>query len=236
MAALTSAQVAFLNQAVGALSYPYAWYQDAGPGVHSMLLGDNVSALETTVASLSTGTGLKFSAVNTALAAANASIAVNSQKITGMLDGVATSDAATKGQVDLVFAACAVRRGQTITLADCQAAANGVKTLARTTVLPADARIITALYSLTYFDNAGDTGVISLVSGGTTVNGLLNLTDVSTGGSGGSATKIACTGAQVIPWLSFSGQTITTTLTSDVDLNTLDKGSFSLDIFYVVLA
>ena len=124
----------------------------------------------------------------------------------------------------------------TITLANCQAAVGGVKTLARTTVLPANARLVQALYTLTYFDNAGDTGVESIVAGGTTANGILNLTDVSTGGAGVAATKIAATGAQVIPWLSLSGQTITSTLTSSVDLNTLTKGGYELDIFYVVLA
>lgn len=131
-----------------------------------------------------------------------------------------------------------VHVSQTITLAECQAALAGVKTVVKTTALPLHARLIATLYTLDYFDNAGDTAVVSLVTGGTTANGILNLADVSTGGGGASAVKIACTGAEAISFLDFGGQTITTTLTSDVDINTFanTKGDFTLDLFYVVLA
>jgi hypothetical protein len=54
---------------------------------------------------------MPFSAVNTALAAANAPIAVNSQKITSLLDGTAAKDAAAVDQLPNVITAAAVRTG-----------------------------------------------------------------------------------------------------------------------------
>lgn len=51
---------------------------------------------------------MPFSAVNTALGAANASIAVNSQKITGLANGAAAQDAAALGQLSRQFVSVAI--------------------------------------------------------------------------------------------------------------------------------
>ena len=176
--------------------------------------------------------------VITALATAATDIAINAQKITGLANGAANQDAVTKLQLDNVAAAGinVVHVTHTITLANMQAVAGGVKFLTRSTVLPANARIIGALYTFTNVDNAGNTAVASIVSGGTTANGVLNIADASTGGGVAQATKVLCAGSQsAIPWLSFSAQTIATTVTTDVDLNTVTKGAVEVDIFYVVV-
>lgn len=180
-------------------------------------------------------------AVVTALASAATDVAFNTHKLTGVVDGVAATDAATKGQLDIVSAAGinVVHVTHTITLANMQAVAGGVKFLTRSTVLPANARIIGALYTFANVDNAGDTMTVNIKSGGTTPAGILDIADASTGGGAAKATKVLTGGVESqIPWLSFSGQTIATTVTSTgaEDLNTVTKGAVEVDIFYVVVA
>ena len=71
-----------------------------------------------------------FANVNAALAAANADIAVNSQKITGLLDPVAAQDAATKFYVDSVATGLDVKASVRVATADvlpaCTPAGTGV--------------------------------------------------------------------------------------------------------------
>jgi hypothetical protein len=161
--------------------------------------------------------------------------------ITSVAAGVDPGDAVNMGQLTGLIQ----RFNMEITLAEMQALGAGVKTISKTQAIPAHARILQSRYALVLIDNASDTAVISLKAGNAgNDDGLLKMADVTTGS--GTALEGVAQGDdmnQTFPIMSLmhdfggaAGDIITLTITSDVDMNTLTKGSFTFDFFVVCVA
>jgi hypothetical protein len=141
------------------------------------------------------------------------------------LTALGTTDAS--GYVKMVSAS--------ISLAEMQALAGGVKTISKNVgaVLPANARLLAVNYTLVLIDNAGDTSATTAKCGGTDDDGLLAFADVTTGS--GTALHGNGNGA-VLVGDSLSAQQLVLNVTSDTDLKDMTKGSLAVVVLFTVPA
>lgn len=212
--------------------------------------GANAVGTATTAARVDHVHKMTPASVITALATAATAVAFNSQKLSSVADGVAVTDAATKGQLDLVSGAVTamVKRTVTLTHADFVGVlANDSAAMPIGAILPANARLfgIELILNAAFTDGAGCTATVDI--GGSDANSLVEVESMVAGVSGNyplglsplsgiaGAGRITTPGVKCYPGAAYSGQQLTATFHSNVNLDLWTAGSITINVFYVVL-
>lgn len=208
------------------------------------------SAVDSNPSTAEVWAGLLFAHVLSVLKAASSALDFNAKKLSNIADGVAATDAATKGQLDTTFGAVtgAVKRSLTIAFGDFAALLAGDKseTLNIGAILPAGARVLGIELELnTPFTDGAAIASCDLDVGGVVADSLVDgesLLAANAGnypmgiGSGAAGPgQVNVPGSKAAPLALYSGEQLRATVVSNVDLNTLTAGEVVVSVFYIVL-
>jgi hypothetical protein len=153
----------------------------ACPLLRKNSVGSMLNEIYVNMATLVSGT-VAFTAVNAALAAANASIAVNSQKITGQAAGVAATDSANVGQCPGLISA-------TVT------PSSGYSTVACTLTTAGGAALGTVSVFISAMSVTGGTGKNVLAAAGTPVGTIISSAGANSAAGASVLTMTSTAGA-----------------------------------------